>query len=127
MSFVNFNYYSFIYDEELSVEAEVDYQEPDYNNSDSDWDHRGGYDILSIDVYHENGDLVASSVYKQQSLSAGQIEQSSTGIACKLLDREVRDKLNQYLRCMEIEDSRYEASFGEINTDGIYYYDGDCT
>ena len=107
---VNFNYYSFIYDEELSVEAEVDYKEPDHNDTFSDWDHRGGYDIVNLEVYHENGDLVASSVYKQQSL-----------------DREVRDKLNQYLRCMEIEDSRYEVNFGEINSDGIYYCEGDCT
>lgn len=110
MSFVNFNYYSFIYDEELSVEAEVDYKEPDHNNSGSDWDYYGGYDILNIDVYHEDGEEVTSTGYKQQ-----------------LLDREVRDKLNQYLRCMEIEDSRYEASFGELNTDTIYYYEGDCT
>ncbi len=108
MSFVNFNYYSFIYEEELSVEAEVDYKEPDPNNSGSDWDYYGGYDILSIDVYHDNGEEVTSTEYKQQ-----------------LLDQEVCDKLNQYLRCMEIEDSRYEASFGEINTDTVYYYEGD--
>ena len=127
MSFINFNFYSFVYEEELSVEAEVEYKEPDYNNDSSDLDFYGGYDILSLDVYHEDGEPVTSTGYKQQSLPAGQIEQSSTGIACKLLYREVRDKLNQYLRCMEIEDSRYEASFGEINTDGIYYYEGDCT
>ena len=125
MSFINFNFYSFSLEEELSVEVEVSYKEPDHNNSGSDWDYYGGYDILSIVVYHEDGEPVTSTGYKQQSLSAGQIEQSSTGIACKLLDQEVRDKLNQYLRCMEIEDSRYEASFGEINTDGIYYYEGD--
>lgn len=107
---VNFNYYSFIYDEELSVEAEVDYKEPDHNNSGSDWDYYGGYDILNIDVYHEDGEEVTSTEYKQQ-----------------LLDQEVCDKLNQYLRCMEIEDSRYEINFGEINSDGIYYYEGDCT
>lgn len=105
---VNFNYYSFIYDEELSVEAEVDYKEPDHNDNFSDWDCQGGYDILSIDVYHDNGELVTSAAYKQQ-----------------LLDNEVRDKLNQYLRCMEIEDSRYEVNFGEINNDSIYYYEGD--
>ena len=127
MSFINFNFYSFTYEEELSVEAEVECKEPDHNNSGSDWDYYGGYDILSLDVYHEDGEEVTSTGYKQQSLSAGQIEQSSTGIACKLLDQEVRDKLNQYLRCMEIEDSRYEASFVELNTDGIYYYEGDCT
>lgn len=108
MSFVNFNYYSFIYDEELSVEAEVDYKEPDHNNSDSDWDYYGGYDILNIDVYHEDGKEVASTGYKQQ-----------------LLDHEVRDKMNQYLRCMEIEDSQYEVGFGEMNNDSVYYYEGD--
>lgn len=105
---VNFNYYSFIYDEELSVEAEVDYKEPDHNNSGSDWDYYGGYDILSIVVYHEDGEEVTSTGYKQQ-----------------LLDNEVRDKLNQYLRCLEIEDSRFEVSFGDINSDFIYYYEGD--
>ena len=65
---VNFNYYSFIYDEELSVEAEVDYREPDHNNSGSDWDYYGGYDILNIDVYHEDGEEVTSTGYKQQLL-----------------------------------------------------------
>ena len=125
MSFINFNFYSFTYEEELSVEAEVEYKEPDYNDNFSDLDFHGGYDILSLDIYHEDGESVTSTGYKQQSLSAGQIEQSSTGIACKLLDREVRDKLDQYLRCMEIEDSRYEVNFGELNTDSVYYYEGD--
>lgn len=122
---VNFNYYSFIYDEELSVEADVDYKEPDHNDNFSDWDCQGGYDTLSLEVFHEDSGPVTSIGYKQQSLSAGQIEQSSTGIACKLLDIEVRDKLDQYLRCMEIEDSRYEVNFGELNTDSVYYYEGD--
>lgn len=109
MSFINFNFYSFSLEEELSVEAEVEYKEPDHNDNFSDLDYRGGYDILSLDVYHEDGEHVIVTGYKQQ-----------------LLDREVQDKLNQYLRCMEIEDSRYEAGFGELNTDGIYYYAGDC-
>lgn len=105
---LNFNFYSFTYDEELSVEVEVEYKEPDYNDDSSDLDYRGGYDILNLEVYHEGGELVISTGYKQQ-----------------LLDQEVRDKLNQYLRCMEIEDSRYDATFGEINNDSIYYYEGD--
>lgn len=105
---VNFNFYSFVYEEELSVESEVEYKEPDCNNSDSDWDWRGGYDILSLAIYHEDGEPVTSTEYKQ-----------------KMLDAEVRDKLNQYLRCVEIEDSRYEASFGEINTDTVFYYEED--
>jgi hypothetical protein len=58
MSFINFNFYSFTYEEELSVEAEVDYKEPDYNNNFSDLDFYGGYDILSLDVYHEDGEHV---------------------------------------------------------------------
>jgi len=110
MSFVNFNFYSFICEEELSVEAEVEYKDPDYNNDSSDLDFYGGYDILNLEVYNEYGELVIVTGYKQQ-----------------LLDNEVRGKLNQYLRCMEIEDSRYEVNFGELNTDGIYYYEGDCT
>ena len=110
MCFINFNFYSFTYEEELSVEAEVEYKEPDYNNNFSDLDFYGGHDILSLDIYHEDGEPVTATGYNQQ-----------------LLDQEVRDKLNQYLRCMEIEDSRYETSFGELNTDGIYYYEGDCT
>ena len=108
MSFINFNFYSFSLEEELSVEAEVDYKEPDYNEDSSDLDFYGGYDILSLDVYHEDGEHVIVTGYKQQ-----------------LLDHEVRDKLNQHLRCMEIEDSRYEVNFGEINNDNIYYYEGD--
>lgn len=105
---INFNFYSFTYEEHLSVEAEVEYKEPDHNNSSSDWDYRGGYDILTLQVFHEDGEEVNSTGYKQ-----------------KLLDQEVRDKLNQYLRCMEIEDSRCEVNFGEINNDSIYYYGGD--
>lgn len=105
---INFNFYSFTYEEELSVEAEVEYKEPDYNDDSSDLDYRGGYDILNLEVYNEYGELVIVTGYKQQ-----------------LLDNEVRDKMNQYLRCMEIEDSRYEVNFGEINNDNIYYYEGD--
>ena len=108
MSFVNFNFYSFTYEEDLSVEAEVEYKEPDYNDASSDLDYRGGHDILNLEVYNEYGELVIVTGYKQQ-----------------LLDNEVRDKLNQHLRCMEIEDSRYEVNFGEINNDSIYYYEGD--
>lgn len=104
---INFNFYSFTYEEHLSVEAEVEYKEPDYNDNFSDLDYRGGYDILSLEVFHEDGEPVISTGHKHQ-----------------LLDNEVRDKLNQYLRCIEIEDSRYEASFGEINADAIYYYEG---
>lgn len=106
--FYQFQFLLFSLEEELSVEAEVEYKEPDYNDDSSDLDYRGGYDILSLDIYHEDGELVTSTGYKQQ-----------------LLDNEVRDKLNQYLRCMEIEDSRYEVNFGEINNDSIYYYEGD--
>lgn len=105
---VNFNFYSFVYEEELSVEAEVDYKEPNHNDDSSDLDFYGGYDILSLDIYHEDGEHVIVTGYKQQ-----------------LLDREVRDKLNQYLRCMEIEDSRFEVGFGEMNSDTVYYYEGD--
>lgn len=108
MSFINFNFYSFSLEEELSVEAEVDYKEPNYNDNFSDLDFYGGYDILSLDVYHEDGELVTSTGHKQQ-----------------LLDQEVRDKLNQYIRCMEIEDSRYEVNFGEMNSDTVYYHEGD--
>ena len=107
MSFINFNFYSFSLEEELSVEAEVEYKEPDHNDNFSDLDYRGGYDILSLEVFHEDGEYVIVTGYKQQ-----------------LLDREVRDKIDQYLRCMDIEDSRYEENFGELNTDTIYYYDG---
>lgn len=108
MCFINFNFYSFSLEEELSVEAEVDYKEPNYNDDSSDLDYRGGYDILSLEVFHEDGEEVTSTGYKQQ-----------------LLDREVRDKLNQYLRCVEIEDSQHEVNFGEMNSDTVYYYEED--
>ena len=58
MSFINFNFYSFTCEEELSVEAEVEYKEPDYNDNFSDLDFHGGYDILSLDIYHEDGEEV---------------------------------------------------------------------
>lgn len=103
MSFVNFNFYSFVYEEELSVEAEVEYKEPDYNNNFSDLDFHGGYDILNLEVYNEYGELVIVTGYKQQ-----------------LLDNEVRGKLNQYLRCIEIEDSIYDVN--EIDKENERYY-----
>lgn len=105
---LNFNFYSFTYEEELSVEAEVEYKEPDHNNNFSDLDFYGGYDILSLEVFREDGEEVTSTGYKQQ-----------------LLDHEVRDKLNQYLRCVEIEDSQHEVNFGEMNSDAVYYYEED--
>lgn len=103
MSFVNFNFYSFICEEELSVEAEVEYKDPDYNNDSSDLDFYGGYDILNLEVYNEYGELVIVTGYKQQ-----------------LLDNEVRGKLNQYLRCIEIEDSIYDVN--EIDKENERYY-----
>lgn len=103
MSFINFNFYSFIYDEELSVEAEVEYKEPDYNDNFSDLDFYGGYDILNLEVYNEYGELVIVTGYKQQ-----------------LLDNEVRGKLNQYLRCIEIEDSIYDVN--DIDKENERYY-----
>lgn len=89
--FLNFTFYSFELEQELSVEAEIGYKEPDPNNTVSDWDYVGGYDILSIDVFDESGEPLYVSGYKQQ-----------------LLDNEIRDKLNQQIRCLEIEDSRYD-------------------
>lgn len=103
MSFINFNFYSFIYEEELSVEADVEYKEPDYNDDSSDLDYRGGYDILNLEVYNEYGELVIVTGYKQQ-----------------LLDNEVRGKLNQYLRCIEIEDSIYDVN--DIDKENERYY-----
>lgn len=103
MSFIDFNFYSFSLEEELSVEAEVEYKEPDYNNDSSDLDFYGGYDILNLEVYNEYGELVIVTGYKQQ-----------------LLDNEVRGKLNQYLRCIEIEDSIYDVN--EIDKENERYY-----
>lgn len=103
MCFINFNFYSFSLEEELSVEAEVEYKEPDYNDDSSDLDYRGGYDILSLEVYNEYGELVIVTGYKHQ-----------------LLDNEVRGKLNQYLRCIEIEDSVYDVN--DIDKENERYY-----
>lgn len=103
MSFVNFNFYSFTYEEHLSVEAEVEYKDPDYNDNFSDLDFYGGYDILNLEVYNEYGELVIVTGYKQQ-----------------LLDNEVRGKLNQYLRCIEIEDSIYDVN--DIDKENERYY-----
>lgn len=100
---LNFNFYSFTCEEELSVEAEVEYKEPDYNDDSSDLDFYGGYDILSLEVFHEDGEPVTSIGHKQQ-----------------LLDQEIRDKLNQYLRCIEIENSIHEVN--DINQENERYY-----
>ncbi len=89
--FINFTLYSFELESELSVEAEVNYKEPDPNNTVSDLDFYGGYDILSIDAYDESGEPLYVSGHKQQQL-----------------DNEIRDKLNQQIRCMEISDSRFD-------------------
>lgn len=89
--FINFQYYSFTCESELFVEVEVNYKKPDPNNTVSDWDYIGGYDILSIDVFDESGEPLYVGGYKQQQL-----------------DNEIRDKLNQQIRCLEIEDSRYD-------------------
>lgn len=89
--FINFIMYSFTYESELFVEAEINYKGPDPNNTVSDWDYAGGYDILSIDVYDESGEPLYVSGHKQQQL-----------------DNESRDKLNQQIRCMEISDSRFD-------------------
>lgn len=89
--FINFTFYSFEIEQELSVEAEINYKEPDPNNTVSDWDCMGGYDILSIDIYDESGEPLYVSGHKQQQL-----------------DNEIRDKLNQQIRCLEIEDSRFD-------------------
>jgi hypothetical protein len=91
--FINFTFYSFELQSELFVEAEINYKEPNPNNTVSDWDYYGGYNILSIDVYEESGELLhVSNVssHKQQQL-----------------DNEIRDKLNQQIRCLEIDDSRF--------------------
>lgn len=103
MSFINFNFYSFTYEEELSVEAEVECKEPDHNDDSSDLDYRGGYDILNLEVYNEYGELVIVTWYKQQ-----------------LLDNEVRGKLNQYLRCIEIEDSIYDVNEIDKENDSLF-------
>lgn len=89
--FINFTLYSFELQSELFVEAEINYKESDPNNIVSDWDYAGGYDILSIDIYDESGEPLYVSGHKQQQL-----------------DNEIRDKLNQQIRFLEIEDSRFD-------------------
>lgn len=101
---LEFQFYSYVYKEQLLVTAEINYKEPDPNNTVSDWDYIGGYDILSIDVFDESGEPLYVSGYKQQQL-----------------DNEIRDKLNQQIRCLEIEDSRYDYLDIEDEFEREYY------
>lgn len=88
---LDFQYYSYVYEEQLLVTAEVNYKEPDPNNTVSDLDFYGGYDIILINVYDESGEPLYVSKHKQQQL-----------------DNEIRDKLNQQIRFLEIDDSRFD-------------------
>lgn len=103
---LDFRYYSYLYEEDLIIELEFAYQPPDYNSKVSDWDFYGGYNILDLQVYHENGDPVIVSGHKQ-----------------KLLDSEVRDKVNQQLRLLEVDDSRFYEN--DINREFERYYVGE--
>jgi hypothetical protein len=105
--FINFTFYSFELQSELSVEAQIDYKETDPNNTVSDWDYVGGYDILSIDVYDESGEPLYVSGYKQQQL-----------------DNEIRDKLNQQIRFLEIDDSRFDYLDIDDEFEREYYEQG---
>ena len=88
---LDFQYYSYVYEEQLFIESEINYKEPEPNNTVSDLDLYGGYNTLSIDVYDESGEPLYINGHKQQ-----------------LLDNEIRDKLNQQIRCLEIDDSRFD-------------------
>lgn len=94
MKFIDFVYYSFLFEQELFVEVELEYSPCDnVNKSDSDVDscYYNNYNILDLKVYYENGDEVQVTGYNQA-----------------LMNNEIRDKVNQYLRLSEIEDSRYD-------------------
>lgn len=91
MSLLDFKYYSYLYQEDLVVELEFDYSEPQPDNENSDWEYYGGYDIMNISIFHDNGEPVIVPNYKQN-----------------LLDNEVRDIINQQLRLLEISDSRFD-------------------
>lgn len=103
---LDFRYYSYLYEEDLIVETEFEYQSPDHNNDTSDADFYGGYSILDLQVYHENGEPVIITGHKQQ-----------------LLDKEVRDKVNQQLRLLEIDDSRFYEN--DIDKEFERYYVGE--
>ena len=123
MKFIDFVYYSFLFEQELFVEVELEYSPCDYiNKSDSDVDscYYNNYNILDLKVYYENGDEVQVTGHNKE-LSAGQIEQSSTGLACKSLNNEIRDKVNQCIRLSEIEDSRYDNLDIDSEFEKTYY------
>lgn len=103
---LDFRYYSYLYEEDLIIELEFEYQEPDHNNNISDLDFYGGYSILDLQVYHQNGEPAIVTGHKQQ-----------------LLDIEVRDKVNQQLRLLEIDDSRFYED--DIDKEFERYYVGD--
>lgn len=106
---LNFYYYSYVYEETLSVEIYAIYSPMENCNtavSDSDSCFYGGYSILDLQVYHENGEPVIITGHKQ-----------------KLLDNEVRDKVNQQLRLLEVDGSRFCEN--DIDKEFERYYAGD--
>lgn len=103
---LDFRYYSYLYEEDLIIELEFEYQVPDYNSKVSDLEFYGGYSILDLQVYHENGEPVIVTGHRQT-----------------LLDNEVRDKVNQQLRLLEIDDSRFYDN--DIDKEFERYYVGD--
>lgn len=102
---LDFKQYFYTVEQELIIEANIDYSEPQSNNDGSDWDCYGGYRILSLEVFHENGEPYLCN-NKDKNL---------------LLDNEIRDNLSQQLRLLEIEDSRYDNLDIDNEFERTYY------
>lgn len=105
---LDFKYYSYILEEDIIIESEINYKEPDHNNSCSDLDYLGYCDIMFIEVYHENGEpYISNNEYKN-----------------KLLDHEIREHLKKQIRMLEIDDSRFDLADVD-NMFGRNYYGED--
>lgn len=105
---LDFQCYSYVLEESIIVESEIMYKEPDYNNTVSDLDYLGYYDIMSVEVYHENGEpYISNNEYKNEQL-----------------DHEINEHLKQQIRILEIDDSRFD----NVDVDNLFeksYYEGD--
>lgn len=102
---LDFQFYSYVLEEDIIVQSELNYKEPDKNNNVSDLDYLG---IMSIEVYHEKGEpYISNNEYKN-----------------KLLDHEIREHLKKQIRMLEIEDSRFDLADVD-NMFGRNYYGED--
>ena len=102
---LDFQFYSYVLEEDIIVQSEINIKEPDKNNNVSDLDYLGYCDIMSIEVYHENSEpYISNNEYKN-----------------KILDHEINEHLKKQIRMLEIDDSRFDLSYVDDLFERNYY------